>query len=465
MPSAPVTVQGRPWRLALAWLLFLGPFFFASYGFSNWLASQRGSVTAIVFDWEHAIPFLAWTIVPYWLIDLLYALSLFLCRTRQALLIHVRRLLAVQLIAVACFIIVPLRFSFERPEAEGVHAWMFAALQSFDLPYNQAPSLHIALLVVLWGVYLRAVPKRVRACVHGAGALIAVSVLTTWQHHFIDLPTGAWLGAFCVWLFPCSGRTPFATAKLTRDPARLRLARNYLLGAIALGAVAAVLGGAMLWLMWAAASLVIVAAIYACIGEQGFQKGSDGSMSWAARCLLWPYLLGASLNVRWWTHGRAPANEIVPGVWLGRLPHSRDETLRHLDAVVDVCAELPRRVDCPSYTAVPMLDLVVPSCDRLARSAESVECHRAQGRRVLVCCALGYSRSAMTVVAWLRQTGRAASLDAAIDLVRTARPQIVLDAPQINALRDWERTHTSRPLEADGSRAGSARPMAVQTYS
>ena len=33
--------ETRPWRLSLAWLAFLGPFFFASYGFANWSAAQR----------------------------------------------------------------------------------------------------------------------------------------------------------------------------------------------------------------------------------------------------------------------------------------------------------------------------------------------------------------------------------------------------------------------------------------
>ena len=43
--------------------------------------------------------------------------------------------------------------------------------------------------------------------------LIALSVLTTWQHHFIDLPTGWWLGWFCVWLFPHEGRSPLASPR------------------------------------------------------------------------------------------------------------------------------------------------------------------------------------------------------------------------------------------------------------
>jgi hypothetical protein len=56
-------------KRAALWLLFLAPFFYLSYGFANWAAAQREHVGSIVFDWERTIPFLAWTIVPYWTIN------------------------------------------------------------------------------------------------------------------------------------------------------------------------------------------------------------------------------------------------------------------------------------------------------------------------------------------------------------------------------------------------------------
>jgi len=100
MSENAVTPSVRPWRRAAAWLLFLGPFFFATYGLATWLTTQRAHVGSIVFGWEHAVPFVPWTIVPYWAIDALYGISLFVCADKSELDTHAKRLLTAQ-VAVA----------------------------------------------------------------------------------------------------------------------------------------------------------------------------------------------------------------------------------------------------------------------------------------------------------------------------------------------------------------------------
>ena len=154
-PTAATVSSGRPSGRAAAWLAFLGPFFFATYGLATWVTAQRAEVGAVVFPWEHAIPFLPWTIVPYWTVDLFYAASLFVCVDRRELDTHAKRLLTAQVVAVVSFLVLPLRFTFARPETGGVFGDLFSVLAAFDLPFNQAPSLHVALLIILWGLYSR----------------------------------------------------------------------------------------------------------------------------------------------------------------------------------------------------------------------------------------------------------------------------------------------------------------------
>jgi protein-tyrosine phosphatase len=88
-----------------------------------------------------------------------------------------------------------------------------------------------------------------------------------------------------------------------------------------------------------------------------------------------------------------------------------------------------------ALAVVPLHDLTRPIADALAQAAQAIERLRARGP-VLVCCALGCSRSACAVAAWLLATGRAHNVEAAIAAVRAARQTVVLDAGHVAALRE-----------------------------
>lgn len=418
--------EPRPWLRGIGWLAFLAPFFYLTYGAANAFAARRPDVPSLVFAWERRIPFLDWTIVPYWSINAFYGLSFFVCASRAELDAHVRRLLTAQVAAVMCFILFPLKFAFEPPESHGLPGVLFAALTGFDKPFNQAPSLHIALLVVLWWLYTARLPRTARWALHIWFALVGGSVLTTYQHHFFDMPTGALLGILCVWLWPERRKGPIATMVPATDRRRLILAARYLVVGGVIAAFAIWMGGAGLWLLWPSVSLVLVAANYAVIGAEGFQKDRDGRMSLAARLLLAPYLAAALVNSRLWTRNEPNPVAIVDGVWLGRIPLAREAG--DFATVVDLCAELPGTVTRATWMCIPMLDLVVPRPAELRQAAAAIERGRSAGP-VLVCCALGYSRSAATVATWLVASHAARSIGEAIDRIRRARPGIVIEAP------------------------------------
>lgn len=426
---------GRPWKTALAWLIFLAPFFFLTYGTANTLAARRDGVPSIVFDWERHIPFWDWSILPYWSIDVLYGVSLFLCATRAQLNVHVRRLITAQGIAVTCFLLFPLTFSFERPPTTGWTGSLFTLLAGFDKPFNQAPSLHIALLVILWVLYAQHLRGRWRWLLHAWFTLIGISVLTTYQHHFFDVPTGLLLGWLCVWAWPEHRASPLSQGHITSDPRRRMLAVRYALGAGLCALVASGLGGGWLWLWWPAVSLLLVAAAYLALGPEGLQKNPDGRFSPAAAWLLAPYVLGAWLNSRWWTRHGPPFAEVVPGLWLGRLPASGDAVWQKVATVIDLTAELPLRPPASGHTAVvslPMLDLVVPPQAILRQAVDAIETAHARGP-VLVCCALGYSRSALAVAAYLTRRGHDPAR--AVRLVARARPAVVLTPAHLSTLQ------------------------------
>jgi len=419
---------------AVLWLALLAPFFYSTYGFANWLASTRLHVGSIVFSWEHQVPFLAWTIVPYWSINLFYALSLLLNDSRSGVDRLAGRYLTAQTVAVTCFILFPLTATFVRPATTGLPGFLFAVLGGFDKPFNQAPSLHIALLVIIWDHWRQRLSGPLLALWHGWCFLIGASVLTTWQHHFIDIPTGMLLGFFALWLFPAKGELPFAGFHPTGNPKARRLALYYALGAavvLAGAAIGAFFSAIALVLLWPTLALAIVAFAYAGARAKVFQKTADGHVSSASQILLWPYRLGARVNVWAWTRSLPPTAVVTDGVFLGRFPSASEAN--SFGTVIDVAAELERpRGATGRWIGFDMLDLLPPPADMLNQAVAAIEPARRHGT-VLVCCALGFQRSATVVAAWLVASGRSRTpAQARKQLAASGRPvhlQVGLDEP------------------------------------
>ena len=480
----------------LAALVVVAAIFYASYGATNALASARANVPEIYFAWERAVPFLAWSIVPYWSLNLLYALGFFLCRDAGELARYVTQLLVAQMIATLFFIAFPLQMSWEKPAVSGLGGFLFSSLAAFDLPFNQAPSLHIILCVVVGAFYLRkARAVWLKAALAAWFALIGLSVLTTYQHHFIDIPTGLAAGCLVLLIRPLEG-APLSFA-IAREATRYKWAALYLELAF-LTLFAAILGAKiwsawMLWLSWASLSFALVACGYTFLGARVFAKNGQGRHAAAAKALLLPYLCVARLNALFWLRGRRLSDEILPGLYLGSV-----KTAGKFDAVLDCAAEFERPGGAQIYASVPMLDMITPSADELKRGADELEwlvkralcggenlqqmaaelgsnfsgeandcaygrdfkfheqassrvnlqtrgtanegeiaeagqalansnerAAKANDKKVLVCCALGYGRSASVLLAWLVIYAEL-GFDEALNLLKSRREKIAV---------------------------------------
>jgi hypothetical protein len=118
--SADLVFAGQ--RSVLLSLLFLGV-----YGGCNWITAQRTDVDLWYFGWERWMPFWAPMIVPYLSIDLFFIVAPFLCRDRGEVRTFARRIALAIAVAGVCFLLMPLRFAFERP------AWTAGSASSFRL--------------------------------------------------------------------------------------------------------------------------------------------------------------------------------------------------------------------------------------------------------------------------------------------------------------------------------------------
>ena len=110
--------------------------------------------------------------------------------------------------------------------------------------------------------------------------------------------------------------------------------------------------------------------------------------------------------------------EVADGVFLGRLP--RKGAPCTYAAAIDVTAELPGlAVPGLAWHAFASLDLLPVPVARLRAAADALDIARRRGP-VLVCCALGFQRSALVAACWLVRSGLAGNAAAAIEQVRAA---------------------------------------------
>jgi hypothetical protein len=144
------------------------------------------------------------------------------------------------------------------------------------------------------------------------------SVLTTYQHHFIDIPTGALLGVLCVWAWPLERRV-----SMPRRPGNWRPTPAGARWRCAMPLVRAA-GGAGSWRSAAPACgcsgrrcpALLVSLNYLGFGARGFQMDADGRMAWPARCCwrptAWPRRSTAGCGP-----ALPPLREVLPGVAIG----------------------------------------------------------------------------------------------------------------------------------------------------
>ena len=420
-------------KTSLLKLALTGALFYTGYGLSNRYAASLAYVPEVAFAWERGIPFWAWTIVPYWSLNLMYAAAFFLCRDVREQNRYAARLVSAQIIATTCFMLFPLHFGWPKPPTNGLSGWLFDSLVAFDLPYNQAPSLHIALSIIVGAFYWTRFPK-IRLLILLWQSLIALSVLTTYQHHFIDVPTGALLGWLVLWAIPQHGVSPlqpnFIKAEIPGRIREIKITMLYLAGAV-LSALPSFLGGAWLWMLWISVSLSAAAFAYLTGNAAVFQKQADGRLSAAATVLLLPYLAGVRLNMAYWLSGKTKTARVRDDVLIGSVSAILDD----LPAVLDVCAEYPRPRYRGAYRTLPLLDMIAPSENDLMQAASLLETLRRQHGKVLTCCALGYGRSAAVVLTWLLVYGGCRDLAQATAELKQARPQTVLPPETAKAVK------------------------------
>lgn len=240
---------------ANAWyLLIFSAVFAVVYKWSLWYASGLHGVSSFVFRLDQHIPFIPWTIIPYLSSGLFFGGVFWLIKSKRELNVFFKRVIFMTLVAGLVFWLLPLKFSFPKPEISNpVYSFLFSFLDGVDDPYNQSPSLHVAFAFAFWTVFRNfSTPWRVLAGFWLI--LVGVSTLTTFQHHLVDIFTGSILAHISFIVFPLQQRTESFRS--------LHVANFYFLGAWVTALFALMLAEyyALYWLnlSWLSAVLFIV---------------------------------------------------------------------------------------------------------------------------------------------------------------------------------------------------------------
>ena len=404
----------------LVWMLYIGIIFFLLYGVANYYAGQTAPHPSLNFDWEKNIPFIPEFIVPYMSSDVMFICAFLFPYTRLELRVLAARVLFIIMIAVVLFTLFPLQFAFEKPETESF-SFLFGVLQA-DLPYNQAPSLHISFAIVLWYSMRKYLTFWwLKILVATWIWLIVLSTLFVFQHHIVDLPTGAALGFFTLYFI----RTD-KVSSLTRSfttPRSLKMGLYYLV-ASAIFLILAVNVEHFTWLLlWLFLSLFAVSIIYA-FGLNTLLAGKDAKASWWQWFLFAPYFIGNYLSWQYYKR-KLPLMQSVKGkVYLGRYPSMKEYSMlveKNIRLTLNLATEQQFQKKGLHQIRLPFLDQTIQSPEALHEGVQYIETYKNEG--IYVHCALGLSRSVLLASAWLLFNGY--SLEEVQKEIAKVRPDYV----------------------------------------
>jgi len=380
--------------LAVSYVLFL-----VIYNFCGWYTSNLENVKSFVFNFEHSIPFLSWTIIPYMSSGLFFVIIFFICTYQYELILLVKRINFITIISGVCFILFPLKYSYTKPDVDSpFFNFFFQFLHTWDTNYNQAPSLHIGYACIFWSV--------LRKNLHGGWKVIAgiwillmgLSTLTVYQHHFIDIITALLLICITFLIFP------------DRENRNSRIGIIYFLFSVIFIFVSlfiyqyiSIYGLIILWIS-IALFLVGIAYIHS---DARFLKRKDGTISIPNKMIYFPYLLTYRIiRLLFCRNNKRPVTEIYPQIFVGAMLNLSQVQTFGIDKktfVIDLTSEAEEnkiiRLNS-AYYSCPMLDIGTATKEDIQNTSDLITTlytNLKPDERIYIHCLMGYSRSIFIV--------------------------------------------------------------------
>ncbi|REC62902.1 hypothetical protein DRF65_08780 [Chryseobacterium pennae] len=408
-------------------LLLCSVVFTVVYNYTAWHISALPEVPSFVFDFEKYIPFIPWTIIPYMTSGLFFYLVFFLCTNKEQLKVLTQRMLFVTIIAGISFLLFPLKFSLQKPDIENfILRYSFQFLKTFDSPFNQAPSLHISYALIFWSVF-RTLQKG-RTFLLLLLILLGFSTLTTYQHHGIDIITGAILSHISFIIFPYR-KKDFQYRNFYVANFYFLSAWMFILAALLLNQFSGQPGLILLW----------PALMNFCIGyhyqkdNTYFLKDRNGNISWIKKIFYFPYLLMYRIFWRLLRKNKTPV-EPVSRIYISSKPDQ--ETLKYFKAdkntfVYDLSPEIEENLllkEQANYFFRPILDIGTFDLERtqsLITEISRTHRHLPEDGKILIHCTMGFTRSSVIGILVIKNI-LSLPLEEAITIMKTSNKHIII---------------------------------------
>lgn len=422
MDEKRLTIPQKIYALLLCAIVFA-----VVYNGSAWYLSNLTEVPSFVFRFEKYIPFIPWTIIPYMTSGLFFCFVFFLCTYKDQLKVLTQRMLFVTIIAGIGFFLFPLKFSLPKPETENIFfGYSFQFLKTFDSPFNQAPSLHIAYAFIFWSV-LRNL-KKGRNFLMIWLIFLGISTLTTYQHHSIDIITGSILAHLSFVIFPYR-KNDF----LYRN---FQVANIYFLSGWILILAALLLneflGKPWLFLLWPALMNLSIGLQYQ-RNNIYFLKDQNGNIPWFKKVLYAPYLLIYWVFWKFFRKNKIPV-EILPGLYISSRPDAEDlKNFGNIDSlkVYDLSAEMEEISmikEQLNYHSVSFLDIGSFETDTTKKLvADITENYKIlpENGKILIHCTMGFTRSSVIGILVMKNI-LSLPLDEAINTMKAINKDMVI---------------------------------------
>lgn len=407
-----------------------------TYPYTAAYASSLAAVPSFVFAFEQYIPFIPWMILPYMSSGLFFCLVPFYCGQKSELQCYAKRFTFVTLIAALCFLLFPLRFSFDRPSVENpLFTIFFSFLKEYDSPFNQTPSLHVAYACLFWSV-LRWKFNGWKKIILGIWLLLmGLGTLTVYQHHVIDLLTACILVQVSFILFPNKewGRN--------QQPANT----YYLIGWIFMLLALFCEGYVLPLIVFAWIALVCFAVGYNYLrGNKGFLKDHRGRIPLIKKLFYAPYQFAYRLMWRFFRKkNNPPLMELLPRCYVGPRLDASELIALGLDrnlVVFDLAAELEEVKllgAIEKYHSFPLLDIAeINVHDAYVIIDAMVSAYRTldEHENMIIHFTMGYSRSMIFAVLMIQKL-LSLDLNKAIDRVKSVNRHMVLQDHAIQLMK------------------------------